>query len=65
MTAINDITGDSIKTKATKNYTDNYDKVQFKTVITNEMVTHLCPKMLVKISTVKGSICKYCELIHD
>jgi hypothetical protein len=39
--------------------------VQFKTVITNEMVTHLCPKMLVKISTVKGSVCKYCELIHD
>lgn len=65
MTAVNDVTGDAIRSRATKTYYDNYDKVKFKTVITNEMVTHDCPKMRVKISTVKGSKCKYCEVNYD
>ena len=65
MTAVNDITGDAIRSRATKTYYDNYDKVQFKGVIKDEMITHDCPKMRVKINTVKGSECKYCGVVYD
>lgn len=65
MTAFNDVTGDAIRSRATKTYYDNYDKVKFKDVIKNEMTTHDCPKMRVKMSTVKGSECKYCGVKYD
>lgn len=65
MTAVNDITGDVIRSRATKTYYDNYDKVEFKSAEKSEMITHDCHKMRVKINTVKGSECKYCGVIHD
>ena len=65
MTAVNDITGDAIRSRATKTYYDNYDKVQFKGAEKSEMTTHNCPKMRVKINTVKGSECKYCGVRYD
>ena len=65
MTAVNDITGDAIRSRATKTYYDNYDKVKFKDVIKDEMITHDCTKMRVKINTVKGSECKYCGVKYD
>jgi hypothetical protein len=65
MTARNDITGDAIRSAGSKNYSDNYDKVKFKTIVTSEMVTHQCSKMGVKLSTVKGNDCKYCGVKCD
>ena len=65
MAAVNDITGDAIRTKATKTYYDNYDKVKFKGVVKSEMITHHCSKMRVKISTLKGSKCKYCKVVYE
>ena len=65
MTAVNDITGDAIRTKATKTYYDNYDKVKFKGAAKSEMTTHHCKKMRVTISTIKGAKCKYCGVAYD
>ena len=65
MTAVNDITGDAIRSRATKTYYANYDKVEFKDVIKDEMIIHYCPEMRVKINTVKGSECKYCGVRYD
>lgn len=65
MTARNDVTGDLIKTSASKKYQDNFDNVTFARGLKNEMVVHLCSKMNVKISTIKSSQCKYCGETYD
>ena len=60
MAAKNDITGDSIRSATTKQYTDNFADIDFNKKTSAKLVKHHCTKMKVNITTVENIPCKYC-----